>query len=289
MAVYEYDSQNQELHRIAGGTLYADCPIGSYIPFGGTVIPTGWLLCNGQAVSRTDYADLFAVIGTAYGSGDGSTTFNIPDLREAVPKGAGLTGKSNNHLDADGLAVGEFLDDRVQDLQFNMSPEGPSASSFVYGTDTSGLTHLSNVCKSSARLGATTEVKSVGSNYIIKAKQIGAPADFVDAIDNVIEEKFSYSTSEVNTGKKWIDGKDVYSKTIVIDYPTNSIDITSLNISTIVSINGFIKNDIQWIIPLGFNDGTNNANVYWDLNNTTLTIITTATGQRVITIEYTKS
>ncbi len=181
MAVYNYDSQNQELHRIAGGTVYADCPIGSYIPFGGTVIPTGWLLCNGQAVSRTDYADLFAVIGTAYGSGDGSTTFNIPDLRESVPKGAGLTGLSNNYLDADGLAVGEFLDDRLQDHRHTL-PLGSSSGGNAVMLAEKTLDDNTGFIESGYRTGATTEVKSVGSNYIIKAKQIGVPADFVSEI-----------------------------------------------------------------------------------------------------------
>lgn len=49
--------------------------------------PTGWLLCQGQAVSRTTYAALFAIIGTTYGSGDGSTTFNLPNLQGRVPVG----------------------------------------------------------------------------------------------------------------------------------------------------------------------------------------------------------
>lgn len=49
--------------------------------FGGATVPTGYLLCAGQAVSRTTYARLFGVIGTTYGTGDGSTTFNVPDLR----------------------------------------------------------------------------------------------------------------------------------------------------------------------------------------------------------------
>lgn len=113
MALYEY--KNGQLNRIAGGTLYADSPIGSIIPYGGTVAPRGWFICDGSALNRLTYVELFAVIGTAYGSGDGSTTFNLPDLRESTVKGAGLTSKSNNHLDADGLAVGEFIDDRIQD------------------------------------------------------------------------------------------------------------------------------------------------------------------------------
>jgi microcystin-dependent protein len=56
-------------------------PAGSVIPFAGSAAPAGWLMCGGQAVSRTTYAALFAVIGTTYGSGDGSTTFTLPDMR----------------------------------------------------------------------------------------------------------------------------------------------------------------------------------------------------------------
>lgn len=54
-------------------------------------IPTGWLLCNGQAISRTTYADLFALIGTTWGAGDGSTTFNVPDFRDRALVGASGT------------------------------------------------------------------------------------------------------------------------------------------------------------------------------------------------------
>lgn len=56
-------------------------PVGAVSDFAGTSAPAGWLLCYGQAVSRTTYASLFAVVGTTYGSGDGVTTFNLPDLR----------------------------------------------------------------------------------------------------------------------------------------------------------------------------------------------------------------
>lgn len=62
-------------------------PTGSVTPYAGSSAPSGWLLCDGSAVSRTTYADLYALIGTTYGSGDGSTTFNLPDLRGRVPLG----------------------------------------------------------------------------------------------------------------------------------------------------------------------------------------------------------
>lgn len=59
--------------------------------YGAASAPTGWLLCDGSAVSRSTYATLFALIGTTYGSGDGGTTFNVPDLRDKFVVGAGTT------------------------------------------------------------------------------------------------------------------------------------------------------------------------------------------------------
>jgi microcystin-dependent protein len=64
-------------------------PTGVYLPFGGSTAPDGYLLCNGSAVSRRTYAGLFAVIGTTFGVGDGSTTFNVPNLANRLPIGAG--------------------------------------------------------------------------------------------------------------------------------------------------------------------------------------------------------
>lgn len=66
----------------------SDIPIGSIVEFGTlTNIPNGWLICDGRAISRTTYDELFKIIGTTYGAGDGSTTFNLPDLRGRVLAG----------------------------------------------------------------------------------------------------------------------------------------------------------------------------------------------------------
>lgn len=62
-------------------------PVGMIAPFAGSVAPAGWLLCDGAAINRTDYAALFAVCSTNYGAGNGTSTFNIPDLRGRVPVG----------------------------------------------------------------------------------------------------------------------------------------------------------------------------------------------------------
>lgn len=64
-------------------------PSGVMKQFAGSSAPTGWLLCNGSAVSRTTYAALFAVVGSTFGAGDGSTTFNLPDTRNRVLIGGG--------------------------------------------------------------------------------------------------------------------------------------------------------------------------------------------------------
>ena len=60
---------------------------GTIVPWSDASVPSGFLECNGAAVSRTTYAALFAIVGTTYGSGNGSTTFNLPDLKNDVPLG----------------------------------------------------------------------------------------------------------------------------------------------------------------------------------------------------------
>lgn len=72
-----------------GGTQPTAPPVGVIHPYAGATAPTGWLLANGQAVSRTTYAQLFAVCGTTYGAGDGSTTFNVPNFVDRMPTGSG--------------------------------------------------------------------------------------------------------------------------------------------------------------------------------------------------------
>jgi microcystin-dependent protein len=69
-------------------------PIGAMIEWSTDTAPAHWVLCYGQAINRTTYADLFAVVSTTYGVGDGSTTFNVPDLRGRTPIGTDDMGGS---------------------------------------------------------------------------------------------------------------------------------------------------------------------------------------------------
>lgn len=67
-------------------------PVGVVQAFAGSTTPQGWLLCDGSAVSRTDYADLYAVIGDTYGAGDGTSTFNLPNLTDKFIEGSATSG-----------------------------------------------------------------------------------------------------------------------------------------------------------------------------------------------------
>lgn len=80
---------------IADTSIHGSLPPGMILPYGGTadpVPPDGWLLCDGTAVSRSTYAALFTVIGTAFGAGNGSTTFNLPNMRGRFPLGRTTSG-----------------------------------------------------------------------------------------------------------------------------------------------------------------------------------------------------
>jgi microcystin-dependent protein len=81
-------------------------PAGAVMPFAGADAPDGWLFAAGQAVSRAAYAALFSVLGTTYGAGDGSTTFNVPDLRGRVAAGRdNMNGTAANRLTAGGAGI----------------------------------------------------------------------------------------------------------------------------------------------------------------------------------------
>lgn len=74
---------------LLAGAISQLVPTGTVFHYAGSTAPSGWLLCDGSAVSRTTYAGLFASISTTFGTGDGSTTFNVPDTRGIFVSGVG--------------------------------------------------------------------------------------------------------------------------------------------------------------------------------------------------------
>ena len=93
-----------------GSTQSSGVPSGALMYFAGNNTPTGWLPCDGSNVSRSTYPYLFSTIGTIYGNGDGSTTFNLPDLQGRVPivNGTGTDINSNSSSFSIGESAGEF-------------------------------------------------------------------------------------------------------------------------------------------------------------------------------------
>lgn len=110
--------------------------------YGGVAAPTGWLLCQGQAINRATYAVLFAAIGTTHGAGDGSTTFNVPDMKGRVPvgvgQGAGLVGvwTPNLKYGSEFLAQHSHTFTEVGVQQFPLGKQGGDATiGLPYGTN----------------------------------------------------------------------------------------------------------------------------------------------------------
>ena len=216
MSVNEVNKTTGATSLIAGGTLYADAPIGAILAFGGSSAPAGWLLCQGQAVSRTTYAALFAAIGTAYGAGDGSTTFNLPDPREAALVGAGT-----NVLNAGSIAahnavnLGAFQDDQFQShahhVYINNDPNYPVLSNKNLKADGEDYWNINpsgtypivaSTEYEGNRAGATTHGKQLGVNYIIKAEQVALPADFATELD----KKQNITDNTLQTTSKTVPG-----------------------------------------------------------------------------------
>ena len=148
-------------------------PIGTMLPYGGSNAPTNTMMCQYGEVNQTDFPDLYSTIGSAFGTAS-SGKFRVPDLKEAVPKGAGLSGKTTNHMGTTGLSVGEFIDDRLQEHYHQMNIRVGAGSATVMARETGNPSIINDEVRNisdnlSARKGTTTEVKSVGVNYIIKA------------------------------------------------------------------------------------------------------------------------
>lgn len=106
----------------------ARMPTGTILPYGGSTAPSGFLLCNGGAISRTTYASLFAIIGTTYGAGDGSTTFNLPKL-------IGLT-SDNVPVKGDGKCLGLTNGTVTAGMASNIPPNASTAKMFGPTADT---------------------------------------------------------------------------------------------------------------------------------------------------------
>lgn len=141
---------------------------GAIEAYGGATAPLGTLLCNGQAVSRSTYADLFAVIGTTFGPGNGSTTFNVPDLRGRFPLGKADSGTG----DELGETGGQIDHTHTGPSHTHTNPNTGSAGSHTHsvGNTGSGGNH--------SHSQGSTGSSSVSHTHQLRFEQVGTN-DFV--------------------------------------------------------------------------------------------------------------
>jgi hypothetical protein len=154
----------------------AGVPTGSLLPFAGSSAPTGFLLCDGSAVSRTTYSALFAALSTTYGVGDGSTTFNLPNTQGVFLRGAGSqTISSISYSGTRGTTQGDQMQGHVYG-----TPSGDSLAGFHSGggygfSNTGGLLNGQSLTgpqtdgsNGTPRTGTETRPANISVNYIIK-------------------------------------------------------------------------------------------------------------------------
>lgn len=127
-------------------------PCGMISFFHTTDVPDGWLLCNGALVSRTEYARLFAKIGTKYGAGDGSTTFALPNLDGRVLQGTTSTSKVGQYLEAQLPNIsGQIIFSR--DNAISAKTENGCFTAYAPGIEPQALYRVGSAISSGAEIG----------------------------------------------------------------------------------------------------------------------------------------
>lgn len=159
-------------------------PAGMMSVFAGAAAPAGWELCDGSAISRTTFADLFAEIGTTFGVGDGSTTFNIPDAR-----GRGLLGLDN---------MGGSSANRVTDAQADILGGSSGAEDSDHDHGGTAGAHQLTIAEMPAHTHTQQMVDGAGANPIPGASS-GDPQDADETASTGGDGTHDHTISNVTT------------------------------------------------------------------------------------------
>ena len=170
-----------QINSLSSGT--GNVPVGATLEYAGSVLPTGFLFCDGAAVSRTNYANLFTALGISHGQGDGVNTFNLPDYRGVFLRG--VDGGSGRDPDASsrtalqaggntGDTVGTYQEDAIElhkhgSYPYEYAGSGLTSIAPITNVDTSNLSAAHSTSNQISGKSATeTRVKNVSVNRIIK-------------------------------------------------------------------------------------------------------------------------
>jgi microcystin-dependent protein len=204
-------------------------PTGCIMQFAGSSIPNGWLACNGSAVNRSTYITLFGVIGTTYGVGDGSTTFNLPDLKGRVPLGVGQ---------------GSGLTDRVLAVTGGTETHTLTTAEMPIHNHTasdSGHTHSGTTNTDGSH---THTITDPGHSHNIGTETVESGAGSVVANNDQGNTQSPYPTTTSSTGIT-INNSDTHTHAFTTNTGTASITIGNTG-------SGNAHNNMQPFIVLNF-------------------------------------
>jgi microcystin-dependent protein len=164
MATYEdtrYDFDGANLT----GIVLVDT--GTIIPWPTSSVPSGYLDCNGAAVSRSTYSDLFAIIGTTYGSGDGSTTFNVPNIKDKCCRGGsgnlGVNAGANSQQASIAAANTSLSQNTIPSHSHN-GPPGGGSDGIGFGSNYTTMRYQGNYTWSNQGSGSAHNHSATGGN-----------------------------------------------------------------------------------------------------------------------------
>lgn len=235
-ALSQAEKENGEVYFITDGTpdnliVNDSVPIGAIQAYGGATAPAGWLMCDGSAVSRNGYSELFSAIGTTYGDGDGSTTFNLPDLQGRV-----AIGSDTNYVlgDYDGESEHILTESELPNVSASFALHGQENGTIIAGLggkatgtlfsnkyNSTGYTNSPNI-RTGANSYQTPGIKFgsdqahnnmqpyIVTNYIIKAKDHSLlQASLIPMLDFIYPIGCYYETNDesfdpnVSLGGTW--------------------------------------------------------------------------------------